>query len=119
MWNRFRKEIPPMTAAPFHVVLQERESVVLSKAEARAAALTARRTVRKTKIICTLGPATATVERITALAHAGMNIARINMSHGDKAAHGSLLAKVQQVSASTGLPLATLADLKGPEIRTS
>lgn len=112
------KEKPPMTAAPFQIVSSERESVVISKSQARAIEAGARRAVRKTKIICTLGPATNTVERIAALAHAGMNIARINMSHGDKATQGDLLAKVQEVNASLAQPIATLADLKGPEIRT-
>src|SRR5690349_168152 len=100
-----------MTAAPSHVT--ERESVVMSRAQARAAEAAARRIVRKTKIICTLGPATNTVERISALAHAGTNIARINMSHGDKASQGASIAKVHLVNANLPQPLAILADLKG------
>jgi len=74
--------------------------------------------LRKTKIICTLGPASSTVERIGALARAGMNVVRINMSHGDKASQTALLRAAQTVSRSLPHPLATLLDLKGPEIRT-
>lgn len=77
------------------------------------------RELRKTKIICTLGPASGNAERIGALARAGMNIARINMSHGDKAAQLDLLQKAQNVSRSLPHPIATLIDLKGPEIRTA
>jgi len=103
-----------MTAATIPVLPTARDSQILARPSEGP-----RRDVRKTKIICTLGPATNSVERITALANAGMNIARINMSHGDHRAHGDLLSKVQAVNTGLARPIATLADLKGPEIRTA
>jgi pyruvate kinase len=108
-----------MNAAPFQVVPAPRESQVLTREVPRPGLLAERQDVRKTKIICTLGPASGTVERITALARAGMNIARINMSHGDKAAQGELFRKVHLANQGLARPIATLADLKGPEIRTA
>jgi len=77
------------------------------------------RALRKTKIICTLGPSSGSEERIRALARAGMNVARINMSHGDKGSQLALLQRAQGVSAGLSHPIAMLIDLKGPEIRTA
>ena len=51
---------------------------------------------RKTKIICTLGPATSDINMIRKLADAGMNIARLNMSHGDHKFHGDLIQKIKK-----------------------
>jgi pyruvate kinase len=73
--------------------------------------------VRNAKIVCTLGPASATYEQIRALADAGMNCARINLSHGKHADHASVMAHVRRVSEETGKPIAILADLQGPKIR--
>jgi pyruvate kinase len=73
---------------------------------------------RKTKIICTLGPATEDVEVVGRLLRAGMNVARYNMAHGDHAYHAAMIAKVRQASRATGIPVALLIDIKGPEIRT-
>jgi len=76
------------------------------------------RDIRHTKIICTLGPASSTSEVIEKLANAGMNIARLNMSHGDHASHLSNLRRIRSLNRSLSHPVATLLDLKGPEIRT-
>ena len=72
---------------------------------------------RRAKIVCTLGPATASAERIGALIDAGMNVARINLSHGDRREHEELLHHVRTESIKRGLHVALLADLQGPKIR--
>ena len=73
---------------------------------------------RRTKIVCTLGPATATEERIEALIHAGMDVARINFSHGTQDEHAETIARVRAVSRRLGRAVALLQDLQGPKIRT-
>jgi pyruvate kinase len=70
---------------------------------------------RRTKIVCTIGPATA--RRIRALAAAGMDVARINFSHGTPASHAAAASAVRRVAASGDRPLAILTDLAGPKIR--
>ena len=73
--------------------------------------------IRKTKIICTLGPATETPEMVTKLAEAGMNIVRLNFSHGDHKTHGERIKMVREVSDVAGYNLGIMLDTKGPEIR--
>ncbi len=73
--------------------------------------------MRRTKIVCTLGPATSEEREIEKLARAGMNVARLNFSHGDHASHGEMMRKVKAVRERLGLPLALMLDTKGPEIR--
>jgi pyruvate kinase len=73
---------------------------------------------RKTKIICTLGPATSDINVIRELAMAGMNIARLNMSHGDHKFHGSLIKKIKTLNKDLKYPIGILIDTQGPEIRT-
>lgn len=73
--------------------------------------------MRKTKIICTLGPASDSVEIIEKLILGGMNAARFNFSHGTHETHLATLTKFKQVRDSLGLPVATILDTKGPEIR--
>ncbi len=73
---------------------------------------------RKTKIICTIGPATGTREKIHALAEAGMNIARINMSHGDQKSHLEVIKMIKSYNKTAAMPIAILLDTQGPEIRT-
>ncbi|MBN1523534.1 MAG: pyruvate kinase [Spirochaetales bacterium] len=73
---------------------------------------------RKTKIVCTIGPAVAEVEKLKQLLKAGMNVARFNFSHGDHAYHKSIMEMVRQASKETNIPVALLLDTKGPEIRT-
>lgn len=72
---------------------------------------------RRAKIVCTLGPATASAERIGQLIDAGMNVARLNLSHGSRADHLTLLEHVRSESAKRGAYVAVLADLQGPKIR--
>lgn len=73
---------------------------------------------RKTKIICTLGPATYDINIIRQLAEAGMNIARLNMSHGDHKFHGNLIKKIKTLNKDLKYPIAIMIDTQGPEIRT-
>ncbi|MFO7157180.1 MAG: pyruvate kinase, partial [Pseudomonadota bacterium] len=74
--------------------------------------------MRKAKIICTLGPATDTAETIEALVRAGMDVARLNFSHGTHADHERRLRWVREASERVGKPVAVLLDLQGPKIRT-
>jgi pyruvate kinase len=72
---------------------------------------------RRTKIVCTLGPATRSPERVRALIEAGMDVARLNFSHGTQEEHASLYAAVRQASDATGRAVGVMADLQGPKIR--
>ena len=74
--------------------------------------------LRKTKIVCTLGPAVRELPSIKQLLNEGMNIARFNFSHGDHAYHLEMVKMVREASRQTGIPVALLLDTKGPEIRT-
>ncbi len=73
--------------------------------------------MRRTKIVCTLGPATANREMIAALVTAGMDVARINLSHGTDQEHSAVVSEIRQVSEDTGKPVAVLMDLPGPKMR--
>lgn len=74
--------------------------------------------MRKTKIICTMGPATDNIEVLRAMARAGMNVARFNFSHGSHEEHKQRIDRVKAVREEYNLPIALLLDTKGPEIRT-
>ena len=73
--------------------------------------------MRKTKIICTLGPAVDSEEMIRKLILAGMNAARFNFSHGTHESHLAQLTKLKRVRDELGIPVAAIMDTKGPEIR--
>lgn len=72
---------------------------------------------KRTKIVCTLGPSCETVETMTAMVEAGMNVARLNFSHGTYENHAMLMEHVRTVAHDTGEPIAILQDLQGPKIR--
>ncbi|ABG92834.1 MULTISPECIES: pyruvate kinase [Rhodococcus] len=72
---------------------------------------------RRTKIVCTLGPATATGDRIRELVESGMDVARLNFSHGEHADHEENYKRVRAASDATGKAVGVLADLQGPKIR--
>ena len=72
---------------------------------------------KKTKVVCTIGPASENVETLTKLAQAGMNIARLNFSHGSHEEHLARIKMVRQVAEATGINLGVALDTKGPEIR--
>ncbi len=73
--------------------------------------------MRKTKIVCTIGPASESEEMISALAKAGMNVARLNFSHGDHKEQLTRIKRIKKVRDELGLPIAILLDTKGPEYR--
>ena len=73
---------------------------------------------KKTKIICTIGPKSETKERLTEMVELGMNVCRLNFSHGDYSEHGARIQTIKEVREETGTNLAILLDTKGPEIRT-
>ena len=73
--------------------------------------------MRKTKIICTIGPACSDEETLTAMCQAGMNVARLNFSHGTHEEHGKKIELIKRVREKLGLPIAIMLDTKGPEYR--
>ncbi|MBF6591784.1 MAG: pyruvate kinase [Ktedonobacterales bacterium] len=74
--------------------------------------------LRRTKIVCTIGPATSSEESITELIEAGMDVARLNFSHGTHEEHATTIARARAAAARLGRPVAILQDLQGPKIRT-
>jgi len=70
-----------------------------------------------TKIVCTIGPASAEPDTLRALVEAGMDAARINFSHGDQSQHGEYMQAVRTAANEVGRPVALLADLQGPKLR--
>ncbi len=73
--------------------------------------------MRRAKIVCTLGPASSSAERLAELVAAGMDVARLNMSHGDYSDHEGNLKRVRDAATAAGRPIGVLADLQGPKIR--
>ncbi|MET0888080.1 MAG: pyruvate kinase, partial [Mycetocola sp.] len=73
--------------------------------------------MRRAKIVATLGPATASYEDIRAIIDAGVNVARMNLSHGTYDVHEGVYANVRKAAADAGKPVAVLVDLQGPKIR--
>ncbi len=73
--------------------------------------------MRRAKIIATLGPSSNTIEKIKDLILAGMNVARINMSHGTHEGHAEVIRNIRQASEDIGIEVAILLDLQGPKIR--
>ncbi|TCP69060.1 pyruvate kinase [Baia soyae] len=74
--------------------------------------------MRKTKIVCTIGPASEEVSILRQLIKQGMNVARLNFSHGSHEEHGGRIRNIRQAAAEEGQTVAILLDTKGPEIRT-
>lgn len=74
--------------------------------------------MRKTKIVCTIGPSSESLENTKKLIMAGMNVARLNFSHGDFEEHGNRIKTIRQASQELNKTVAILLDTKGPEIRT-
>jgi len=73
---------------------------------------------RQTKIVCTIGPATESPEMIRKLINAGMNVARLNFSHGNHVQKSKIIDDIREISAKLNLPIGILQDLSGPKIRT-
>lgn len=74
--------------------------------------------MKKTKIVCTIGPASESTEKLVELINAGMNVCRLNFSHGDFEEHGARIKNIREACEITGKRVAILLDTKGPEIRT-
>lgn len=74
-------------------------------------------TMRKTKIVCTIGPASEDLQILKNLLKNGMNVARLNFSHGIHEEHGRRIKNIRQASQETNIPVAIMLDTKGPEIR--
>jgi len=72
--------------------------------------------MRRTKIVCTIGPASE--KRLPEMIEAGMNVARLNFSHGDYEEHGARIRDIREASKAAGKVVTVLLDTKGPEIRT-
>lgn len=75
--------------------------------------------MKKTKIVCTIGPASESIDTLVKLIESGMNVARLNFSHGDYEEHGARIENIRKASEQTGKQVAILLDTKGPEIRTN
>lgn len=75
--------------------------------------------MRSAKIVCTLGPASESIEDITALAKAGMSVARLNASHGSPEHRRTMIERIRQVDRKVDSPVASMLDMPGPEVRTA
>ena len=75
--------------------------------------------MKKTKIVCTIGPASESVDMLVNLINAGMNVCRLNFSHGDYEEHGARIKNIREAVKITGKRVAILLDTNGPEIRTN
>ena len=73
---------------------------------------------RRTKIVATIGPASQDEKMIRELLRSGVNVARLNFSHGSHADHAEVLKRLRQIAAELGRPVCVLQDLQGPKIRT-
>ena len=74
--------------------------------------------MRKTKIVCTLGPSSSDEVTLKKMLEAGMNVARLNFSHGTHEGHRNTIEKFRKVRDEMGISAAVMLDTKGPEIRT-
>ncbi len=74
--------------------------------------------MKKTKIVCTIGPASNNIETLERMIRAGMNVARINLSHGDHDEHRQMIRRIREAAAKAGVPLAVMVDTKGTGLRT-
>ena len=73
--------------------------------------------MRKTKIICTIGPASNSTETLKKMCETGMNVARLNFSHGTHEEHQIVINNIKKVREDLNLPIAIMLDTKGPEYR--
>ena len=74
--------------------------------------------MQETRIICTIGPAMESYEMLQKFYHAGMSIARLNMSHGDHESHAKVVQHIKTLNRKVKFPIPILLDTQGPEIRT-
>ena len=74
--------------------------------------------MRKTKIVCTMGPSTDSVEKLRAIIRAGMDVARLNFSHGTHEDHGAMITRIREAAHLENKLVGIMLDIKGPKIRT-
>src|ERR1700674_4839698 len=74
--------------------------------------------IRRTRIVCTIGPSSSAPAVLRTMIQAGMDVARLNFSHGDHATHRQVAADVREAAEAADRPIALLGDLQGPKIRT-
>jgi len=74
--------------------------------------------MKRTKMVCTIGPKSESKEMLAKLVDAGMDVIRLNFSHGDFEEHGGRIKRIKEIMAETGKNIGILLDTKGPEIRT-
>ena len=74
--------------------------------------------MRRTKIVCTIGPSSREPEVLTGLIEAGLDVARLNFSHGSPESHGEVLEDIRSAACQVGREVAVLQDLPGPKIRS-
>ena len=104
-----------MTSAPFS---SSRAPELSERVRSRkAAAGPAGRRLRSVKIVATVGPASASRERLRALFEAGVDVFRLNFSHGSHDQKRALFEDIRHIEAETGRPIGILADLQGPKLR--
>ncbi|XP_047327129.1 plastidial pyruvate kinase 2 [Impatiens glandulifera] len=119
--TRLEPEVIPVSPEDVPKIGDEMEYVMgLQKFSDTSVGMWSKPTVRrKTKIVCTIGPSTDTKEMIWKLAEAGMNVARMNMSHGDHASHQKVIDLVKEYNAQAkDNVIAIMLDTKGPEVRS-
>src|SRR5689334_23065024 len=75
--------------------------------------------MKRTKIVCTIGPASEKISVLEQMAKSGMNVARLNFSHGSYDNHALIIKNIRSVSKRLNLPIAILQDLQGPKIRVA
>ena len=73
--------------------------------------------MQRTKIVCTIGPVSASSAKLTAMMKAGMRVARLNLSHGTHAEHRALMKTIRSVAKTLKLQVPIIADIQGPKIR--
>ncbi|KAI3808786.1 hypothetical protein L1987_24747 [Smallanthus sonchifolius] len=116
--RRASAEVVPVTPEDTHKT-GEKNYQVLRKGNSSVGRWSKPIVKRKTKIVCTIGPSTDTKEMIWKLAETGMNVARLNMSHGDHASHQKVIDLVKEYNAqSKDNVIAIMLDTKGPEVRS-
>src|SRR5262245_21854114 len=76
------------------------------------------RSIRRAKIVATIGPACESENQLAVLMRAGLDVARVNMSHGEREHHGEVISRIRRVANTHNRPVAVMLDLSGPKIRT-
>jgi len=100
------------------VIATANDTIMAGLQPERRCILASRKKFRKTKVIATIGPACSSLPILKAMIRAGMNVARLNMSHGDEASHAAIVASIREAAAATDATVAIMVDTRGREIRS-